>query len=390
MSDVAARRAPADEAPNAAPARPAPSPQAAAPPAAGAPARKPMSPLTRLVLLGLGLMLLVVAAISGVQWWTHGRFVQSTNDAYLRADAVTIAPKVGGYVQQVYVSDNQAVAAGQPLVRIDTANFDAALAQQEASLQGRRADAASAQKQVEQQEAAVAEARTQLLSARVDAAYAEGDAKRYDSLAAQGVEPTRTRDTARHTRDQADIAVRTREAAIATAERQVATLRAQIAQASAAVDAQAAQVRTARLNLGDTVLRASAPGRVGDKGVRVGQLVQPGQRLMSVVPMQDIYLVANFKETQVGRMRVGQAATVKIDALGGRRIDAVVDSFAPGTGAQFALLPPENATGNFTKIVQRIPVRFRLKPPQDVTDHLLPGLSATVSVDTTKAPERRS
>ncbi len=388
MSDVAARRAPVDEAE---PARAQPAAEAppAAPPAAAKPARKPMGPLTRVVLIGLGLLAAVAAVISGLGWWTHGRFVQSTNDAYLRADAVTIAPKVGGYVQEVYVRDNQAVAAGQPLVRIDSAAYDAALAQQEASLLGRRADAASARKQIEQQEAAVAEARTQLLSAKVDAVYAEGDAKRYDSLSAQGVEPTRSRDTAHHTRDQALVAVKTREAAVATAERQVATLRAQTAQTSAAIDAQAAQVRTARLNLGDTVLRASAAGRIGDKGVRVGQLVQPGQRLMSVVPTDDIYLVANFKETQVRRIKVGQAATVRIDALGGE-VAAMVDSFAPGTGAQFALLPPENATGNFTKIVQRVPVRFRLKAAPDLRDHLLPGLSATVSVDTTRAPERSS
>ena len=347
-----------------------------------------MGALTQLVLLGVGLVALVGAALYGFQWWVHGRFVQSTNDAYLRADSVTVAPKVGGYVQQVFVGENQAVSPGQPLVRIDSATYDASLAQQEASLQGRRADVESARKQVEQQQAAVGEARTQLLSARVDAAYAQGDAKRYDGLAAQGVEPTRTRDTARHARDQAEVAVKTRQAAVTTAERQIATLQAQIAQASAAVDAQGAQVRAARLNQGDTLLRASAAGRVGDKSVRVGQFVQPGQRLMSVVPTQDVYLVANFKETQVGRIRVGQAATVKVDALGGETIDAVVDSFAPGTGSQFALLPPENATGNFTKIVQRVPVRFRLRPPAEVKDHLLPGLSVTVSVDTTKSPGR--
>jgi membrane fusion protein (multidrug efflux system) len=118
-------------------------------------------------------------------------------------------------------------------------------------------------------------------------------------------------------------------------------------------------------------------------------LVQPGGRLMSVVPVQDVYLLANFKETQIGRMKVGQAATVKIDAFGNRKIDAVIDSFAPGTGAQFALLPPENATGNFTKIVQRVPVRFRLRPPADLRDRILPGLSATVAVDTTKEPEQQ-
>jgi membrane fusion protein (multidrug efflux system) len=110
---------------------------------------------------------------------------------------------------------------------------------------------------------------------------------------------------------------------------------------------------------------------------------------MSVVPVQDVYLVANFKETQIGRMRIGQVASASLDAFGGRRIEAVLDSFAPGTGAQFALLPPENATGNFTKIVQRVPVRFRLRPPADLRERILPGLSATVTVDTTKPPENQ-
>jgi membrane fusion protein (multidrug efflux system) len=139
---------------------------------------------------------------------------------------------------------------------------------------------------------------------------------------------------------------------------------------------------TARLNLDDTIIRASIDGRIGDKTAQVGQFVQPGTRLMSVVPVQDVYLVANFKETQVRHMTVGQKATVKVDALGDQEISGVIDSFAPGTGAQFALLPPENATGNFIKIVQRVPVRIKLMPPKDVAPRLLPGLSASVDIDT--------
>ena len=184
-------------------------------------------------------------------------------------------------------------------------------------------------------------------------------------------------------------AEKTAAAAIVTAQRQAETVKAQIAQASAGVEAQAAAPKSAKLNLGDTLLRASVAGRIGDRSVRLGQFVQPGQRLMSVVPVSDVYLVANFKETQISGMKIGQIAKVKIDALGGKPIDAVVDSFAPGTGAQFALLPPENATGNFTKIVQRVPVRLRLRAPEALRDHLLPGLSAAVSIDTTKAPDTR-
>jgi membrane fusion protein, multidrug efflux system len=362
------------------------------PTAANAPERRrPLSsPAARAVLILGAVVVVAAAAVGGVNWWTHGRFVQTTNDAYLQADAVTVAPKVQGYVQAVYVRDNQAVGAGQPLVRIDTANYDAARAQEEAMVAARQADITAAQRQLAQQEAAIQRARAELAGAQATAAYAAGEAKRFAALSAQGVETAERAAQARNQSDQAGAAVRADQAALKGAQDQLATLQAQVGQANAQLGAARAQVRTADINLGDTLIRAAIAGRVGDRTVRVGQFVQPGVRLMSLVPVQDVYLVANYKETQVGRIRIGQAATVKLDALGGQVIDAVVDSFAPGTGAQFALLPPENATGNFTKIVQRVPVRLRLRPPADVRDHLLPGLSATVKIDTTKAPAARA
>jgi membrane fusion protein (multidrug efflux system) len=348
-----------------------------------------MSPRTRFILLGTGAVLLGVGAFYGFGWWTHGRFVQHTDDAYLRADQVVVAPKVGGYVEAVYVGDNQPVMAGQPLVKIDTSNYDAVLAREDAALEGRRADVEAARSQIVQQDAAVAQAQAELERAKVNAAYAAGDSDRYKALSGEGVETRRSYDQARHTRDEAMTAVKAAEAALSAARLRVATLKSQAVQAAANVDAQAAAVKSAKINLGDTTLRSSINGSVGDRGVRVGQFVQPGQRLMSIVPVQDVYLVANFKETQIARMKIGQKVEVEIDAIGGKKIDAVIDSFAPGTGAQFALLPPENATGNFTKIVQRVPVRIKLFPPAALRDHLLPGLSASVSVDTTKAPEAR-
>jgi membrane fusion protein (multidrug efflux system) len=350
--------------------------------------RSPLkNPIVRAGLIVAGLAIAGVLLFVFIGWWTHGRFVQGTNDAYIRADQVTVSPKVGGYVEAVYVADNQAVAAGQPLVKIDTASYDATLAGQRASVAARQADIEAAERQVAQQQASVDQAAAQLKGAEATAAYAAREAERYRVLSAQGVETQERYAQAVNQRDQADTAVRSDRAAGLQAQRQVATLQAQIGQAKAQLQAAQAQVTSAQINVGDTLLRASISGRIGDKSVRVGQFVQPGARLMSVVPIQDVYLVANFKETQIGRMRVGQAATVTIDAFGDRKIDAVVDSFAPGTGAQFALLPPENATGNFTKIVQRVPVRFRLRPPADLRDRILPGLSAAVTVDTTKAPE---
>ena len=353
--------------------------------------RSPLrNPIVRTGLIVAGLALLGLGLFVFIGWWTHGRFVQGTNDAYVRADQVTVSPKVNGYVEAVYVADNQSVTAGQPLVKIDTASYDATLAGQHANVSARQADIEAAERQVDQQRAAVDQARAQLKGAEQTAAYAAREAERYRVLSGQGVETQERYAQAVNQRDQADTAVRADRAAGLQAQRQIATLRAQIDQARAQLQAAQAQVTSAQINVGDTLLRASIAGRIGDKSVRVGQFVQAGARLMSVVPVQDVYLIANFKETQIGRMRVGQTASVSLDAFGGRRIDAVLDSFAPGTGAQFALLPPENATGNFTKIVQRVPVRFRLRPPADLRGRILPGLSAAVTVDTTKAPRERS
>jgi membrane fusion protein (multidrug efflux system) len=293
-------------------------------------------------------------------------------------------------VEQVFVRDNQAVVVGQPLLRIDSGPYTATLAQQAATVDARRADISAAADQIAQQRAVVEQSRAQLAGANANASYTAREAERYRILSAQGVETPEHAAQSRNQHDQAAATAKADAAAVRQAERQIATLQAQAGQSKAQLEAAQAQVDNAKLNLGDTLIRASIAGQIGDKTVQVGQFVQPGTRLMSIVPVTAIYLVANFKETQIGAMRVGQSAKVKIDALGGRLLDASVDSFSPGTGAQFALLPPENATGNFTKIVQRVPVRLRLTIPKDLQGRLLPGLSATVKVDTSKPPQERS
>jgi membrane fusion protein (multidrug efflux system) len=348
------------------------------------------NPAVRLGLLIAGLVILAGILVFGFTWWVHGRFVQGTNDAYLQADKVTVSPKIQGYVDKVLVADNQMVQPGQPLVQIDGSTYQAALDEQTAAVAARQADIVAAQKQVVEQTAALDQARATLSGAQATAAYASGEASRYRTLNAQGVETAAQAAQAVNQSHTAAAQARADAAAVHQAQLQIAASQAQVGQAQAQLKAAQAQVASARINIDDTTIRASIAGRIGDKQVRVGQFVQPGTRLMDVVPTGDIYLVANFKETQIGRMRAGMAATVKIDALQGRKVDAVLDSFAPGTGAQFALLPPENATGNFTKIVQRVPVRFRLVHlTNDDRAVLLPGLSATVTVDTTKPPVTR-
>ncbi|AXF24119.1 multidrug ABC transporter permease [Burkholderia pyrrocinia] len=331
----------------------------------------------------------VLAAIGGAvwlgRWWTVGRFIESTNDAYLQADSMTAAPKVAGYVTDVYVRDNQAVKAGDPLVRLDVRQYKVALAQSLATVDARRADIARAEADISQQHANLEQADAQAKVSQINARHASDEYARYAPLAATGAETHERVADLKSTRDQALATLAANNASIAAARTQIASFTAQRQQARAQLEAAQASAAQAQLDLDNTIVRSTLSGRVGDRTVRVGQYVQPGTRLLTVVPVDSIYLVANFKETQIGQMRIGQPVALHVDALPDGTLSGVVDSFAPGTGAQFALLPPENATGNFTKIVQRVPVRIRLAANARAQRMLLPGLSVTVDVDTRSA-----
>lgn len=355
-------------------------------PTPAVPAAHPPSPTRRgprrAVLIGV----LAVALIAGVvwlaHWWTVGRFIESTDDAYLQADSVTAAPKIAGYVTKVYVADNQTVQAGDPLVELDTQPYQVSLDQAQATVTARQADIAQAQAQIAQQGANIAQAAAQQRAAQIGADHASQEVKRYAPLAETGADTKEHLSQLTSTRDQALATLAADNAALAAARAQNGITQAQLGQARAQLGAAQANAEQARLDLVNTVIRAASAGRVGDRAVRVGQYAQAGTRLLTVVPLQALYLVANFKETQIARMRVGQPAKVHVDALGGRALDGSIESFAPGTGAQFALLPPENATGNFTKIVQRVPVRIRVQADPGLRPALVPGLSVTVDVDT--------
>lgn len=347
---------------------------------AAAPASR--KPERRTVLLALAAVGAVVALIWGVRWWTYGRFIQTTDDAYLKADSMTVAPKVSGYVAEVYVTDNQQVAVGQELVRLDSRQYQASLEQATATIAARKADIERAEAELAQQQSNIAQARAQLAGARANETHAIEEVKRYEPLVATGAETHERLADLINTRNQATATVAADVAALESAERQPATTRAQLDQARAQLDAAAASARQAQLDNQDTIIRSTLAGRVGDRTVRVGQYAQPGTRLMTIVPVQDIYLEANFKETQIGLMRAGQPATIHVDALPGADLHGTVVSFSPGTGSEFALLPPQNATGNFTKIVQRVPVRIKVDAGQEARKVLVPGLSVTVHVDT--------
>ena len=350
----------------------------------GAPGQPPSR--RRPLMWALAAVGLLAAAGYGVHWWTVGRFIESTDDAYLKSDSVAAAPKVAGYVTAVYVVANQHVKRGDPLVKLDPRQYQAAADQSQAAIDARRADVQRVQADILEQQAALVQARAQAESARLSLRHAQEELDRNAPLASTGAATAERLDELRNSRDQAKTQLAATAAAVQAAQGHLAASQAQVAQTQAQLQSAQAALRQSHLDVDDTVVRAALEGRVGDTTVQVGQFAQPGTRLMTVVPTQDIYLVANFKETQIGRMRAGQPVTLHVDALPDVVIHGTVESFSPGTGAQFALLPSENATGNFTKIVQRVPVRIHVQADAALRERLLPGLSVTTEVDTRGTP----
>ncbi|UZW57807.1 HlyD family secretion protein [Sphingobium sp. JS3065] len=343
------------------------------------------NPRVRLALLLAVLALIVAGILWFIRYEAFGRYQESTNDAYVQSDSITIAPKVSGYVDRVFVEENQDVKAGQPLVQIDPRDYRAQAAQSVAQIDVARASAAGVTAQIEEQRAAIAQAAAELSAANANAAFAASEAERYRPLAASGAETRERLSELQNQATQAKARATAAQAALTSAQKRVATLEAQVRQAQAQGEAARAQLSAANTDVEATILRAAADGRIGDRSVRQGQFIQAATRLMTLVPKASLYIEANFKETQLGLMRVGQPVTVEVDALPGVELRGRVASIAPGTGAQFSVLPPQNATGNFTKIVQRIPVRIAIDAGPETRKLLVPGMSVEVSVDTRSA-----
>jgi len=355
-------------------------------PTATAPRQSPLRRRgVRIFLALVALALLAVLAAWFIYHQNTGRYLQSTDDAFIQSDAVVVAPRVSGYVDKVFVVENQLVEAGAPLAQIDPREYRAQAAQANAEIDVARANAESTRAQIREQQAAVDRAQAQVSAARSDLQFARQQVARYEPLVETGAEPREQLSQLRNAVDQAEARVATQLAELTSAQRRIGSLQSQITQARAQGEVSEAQLEATNVNVGSTLVRASTAGRIGSKSVQSGQFVQAGTRLMSIVPVTQIYIEANFKETQVGLMRVGQPVTIEIDALDGVDLHGRVESFAPGTGAQFSILPPENATGNFTKIVQRIPVRISIDPTPAIRALLIPGMSVEVTVDTRAA-----
>lgn len=347
---------------------------------------------SRRTLIALGLAFAAVAA--GVLWISAPVSSESTDNAYVGADSTSVAPKVRGLVGEVLVRDNQTVRVGQPLVRIDAEEFEArvvsaraAVADAEAGVQSAQAALGSQTAEERLSAAQVTASRTAIRSAVAQSDVAAADRRRYAALAATGAVARREADifsAAAVTSEQdaararALLAVSQESVGVTTAKRpglvaSLATARAKVGQAQAALDLAMQDRRYA------TIL-APVDGVVGNRQVRPGDYVQPGTRLLTLVPLRALYVTANFKETQTARIRPGLPATIDADALPGVELRGTVDSLAPGSGSSFSLLPFEPGTGNFTKVVQRVGVRIRFNPGQPGVDRLRPGLSVTAKV----------
>ncbi|HEY0293027.1 MAG TPA: HlyD family secretion protein [Hansschlegelia sp.] len=358
----------------------------------GAPAKTDSRrPPTRRLLLGA----VVLAALGfggwyGYDWLVDGRFLVQTDDAYVGADMAVMSPKVSGYVAQVAVEQNAQVKAGEPLVTLEDGDYRLAVAAADGKIATQTATVARFDKQIAAAAAQIAQAKAQVDSANADSARAAADFDRAQQLAKSTFGSRQNLDLAKADRDRSAAAVEAAKAGVTAAEANRDVLVAQKGEAERTL----AELATARAqrqrDLDATVIRAPFDGVVGNKSVQVGDYVTVAKRLMAVVPLDRVYVDANFKETQLADVQPGSTVRLSVDAYPEHDVTGVVDSLAPASGAQFSLLPPENATGNFTKIVQRVPVRIRVDPADVAKGRLRPGMSVIAAVDTRTAPQETS
>lgn len=358
----------------------------------------------RALLTGASLATLLGLGLFAGYWWQWGRFLEETDDAYVRADWVAVSPRIAGYVAQVLVEDNQPVKAGDVLVQLDDRDFIEQLRSSEAKLQQARAAATARRSSLQtldarlaEQQQRIAQAQAALHSNEAEAHRARLDYLRYRDLVDQQIATRERLETASAGQAKALAAVTEARAQVARQQAQCQVLQARRQQAQARIAESQARVGEAQANLAlarnalnDTAIRAPFDGIVGQRKVRRQQYVMPGLPLLAVVPVEQAYVIANYKETQLQHMAPGQSVDIAVDSFAGQRWRGQVESIAPGSGAVFALLPPDNATGNFTKIVQRFPVKIRLVADEVNGPAILPGMSVIATVDTRPARQQDS
>ncbi|MBV5271347.1 MAG: HlyD family secretion protein [Afipia sp.] len=352
------------------PATEAPAPSADA----GSETSKPKSALRRKILIGVGAVAALAVIYFGIHYMVVGRYLVTPDDAYVRANNTTMGAKIAGHVSRIAVGDNTRVGAGNVVFEIDDGDYRLAVESAQAKVATQEATIARIGRQVAAQDSVVVQAKAQLASAEANTKRAQADFGRQEELSSKGFASKATFDVSQAGRDQAVASVQGAQATLeAEAEGQLQELRAALAKA----------VR----DLSFTTVRAPVDGIFSNRIVNVGDYVQPGQRLANVVPLDDVYIDANYKETQLNRLKPGQHVQITVDGVSGRTIRGIVDSLAPASGSVFTLLPPDNATGNFTKVVQRVPVRIRV-PFSVARENLLrPGMSVITTVNTKPEPD---
>lgn len=360
-----------------------PAPQQDAPQQKKAKRRSPILPV-------LAIAVLAGAGWYGYQWWTDGRFLVSTDDAYIEGDIAIISPKVSGYVNKVHVVDNQEVKAGDPLVTLDDGDYRIALEQAEAQVRTQELSLSRIDAQLAGAKAALQQAEAQ--KGALDAALrgAEINQKRANELQAKDVGTVASADNAQVALDQAAANAVAGAASIESAKANISLLAAQRNEAESTIRSLVLAKDKAQRDLSFTVLKAPYDGVIGNVAVQVGDLVSSGKRLAALVPMNDLYIDANFKETQIAKVEPGSKVRIHVDALGKQDIIGTVQSISPASGSVFSMLPPENATGNFTKVIQRVPVRIAFSAEDLAKHNLRAGLSVVVDVDTRTAPDNNA
>jgi membrane fusion protein (multidrug efflux system) len=327
----------------------------------------------------------------GGYWWTTGRYIEKTDDAYVSGDITVVSPKVPGYIKTVTVRDNQFVHAGDIVVQLDDRDYRAALEKAEAAVSAQHALIANLDATRALQQAVIAQARAGVDVAAAERSRAQEDARRYERLVAHAAVSAESALRAATDAKQAQANEQKAQAAQTAAERELAVIATRRQQAEAALSQAMAERDIAKLNLGYTELRAPIDGTVGNRRARAGAYAAASAQMLVIVPAHGLWVDANFKESQLEHIRPGLPATIEVDAIPGHRFQGRVLSVAPATGAQFSVLPPENATGNFTKIVQRVPVRIALdeKSGGDAMRLLRAGLSVVAEVDARGARDAR-
>jgi len=357
------------------------------PPASGndTPSASGWAPPRRSLWLALAASALVLAGVLAVLYvWRLPPFrgsVQSTDNAYVRGQVTVISPQVSGYVSAVEVQDFQAVVAGQVLVRVDDRIYRQRVEQAQATLAAQRANFANSTQSQRSSEASLAASQAEVASAQAQLAREQANMKRIDELLAARYVSVRERDVQLASLRQARAAVQQARAAAEGARQGIRSVEVGRGGLQAAIENAEAALRLAQIELSNTVIHAPAAGRLGEVGVRTGQYVTAGTQLMSLVP-QRMWIIANFKEAQTADMKPGQPATLAVDALGDAKLHGHVERISPAAGSEFSVIRPDNATGNFTKVAQRIPVRIAIDPGQPLAQRLRAGMSVVARVET--------